>query len=197
MVRRTPPLKGAMMNSLGLYLTILGAALITGGQATNKPAIQGEQVRRVCYASFPVHLGDSFEEVSRNYKIRRDPNKSSGNPDWAAGRTTDFLWLGPDHKLPDGTVLRPSVFLTFSDRKRLRKVSINWHYDGDCGPTRLDALVEFVKTQLHPCLKGSLVERTAREYRGRIDYGTYSEELSIKINPEARCGITYHIQEQP
>jgi hypothetical protein len=186
-----------MMNSLGLYLTILGAALITSGQATNKPAVQGEHVRRVCYASFPIHLGDSFEEVSRNYKIRRDPNGPSGNPDWVVGRSTDFLWLGPDHKLPDGTVLRPSVFLTFSDRKRLRKVSISWHYDGDCRSMRLDALIDLVKTQLHPCLKGSLVERTAREYRGRIDYGTYSEELSISIDPYARCGITYQIQEQP
>jgi hypothetical protein len=186
-----------MINSLGLYLTILAAALITSGQATNKPAVQGEHVRRVCYASFPIHLGDSFEEVSRNYKIRRDPNGPSGNPDRVAGRTTDFQWLGPDYKLPDGTVLKPSVFLTFSDSKKLRKVSINWYYDGDCRAMGLDALVDLVQTHLHPCLKGSRVERTAREYRRRVDYGTYSEELSIHVNPDAPCSITYQIKEQP
>lgn len=186
-----------MMNLLGLYLTILSTALITSGQATNKPAVQGEHVRRVCYAGFPIHLGDSFEEVSRNYKLRRAPKRPSGNPDWVAGRTTDFQWLGSDHKLPDGTVLKPSVFLTFSGSKRLRKVSISWYYDGDCGAMKFDALIDLVKTHLHPCLKTSLVERTARKYRVRIDYGTYSEELSINVNPDTRCGITYQIQEQP
>jgi hypothetical protein len=178
-------------------MTILAVTLLTSAQAGKKPSQQGPHVRRVCYTKLPVHLGDSFEEVSRAYTLRGDPNGPSSNSEWVRGRTTDFLWVGPDHKLGDRAVLRPMVSLTFSDRKTLRQVSISWYFDGDCSSMTLDALAEMVISELHPCLKESVVEQTPHEFRGRIDYGTYSEELAITVKPESPCRIKYTIQEQP
>ena len=185
------------MQTLFSILTILAVTLLTSAQAVKKPSRQGPHVRRVCYTKVPVHLGDSFDAVSRAYTLRRDPNGPSTNPEWVEGRTTDFLWVGPDHKLGDRAVLRPTVSLTFSDRKKLREVSISWYFDGDSSSMTLEALAKVVISELHPCLKESVVERTPHEYRGRIDYGTYSEELAITVNPESRRRIEYRIREQP
>ena len=178
--------------------SILVALTVTGDrQASEKPTFQGSHVRQVCYEHVAVHLGDSYDTVAAKVDLRPDPNGLNANPNWVAGKATDFVWIGSDYALPDGGTLRPTVFLTFTDRRVLDEVTVSWYLDGDRSPARIAAIVDIVQDRLHPCLKGGLDRTSEWEYGRRVDYGTYSETLTVGVKTDSKWRIEYRIATEP
>jgi hypothetical protein len=181
-----------------LLLLLLNVPVSAGAQAGPKPSHQGPHVRRVCYEHLPIHLGDSFESVSKLVELRPDTNGSSRNPRSVPGRGVEYIWTGgKGYALPDGGELRPTVVLSFAGARALRSVTINWRFDGDLTAASRAAVAELLRTRVHPCLGEQFEQVDETTYRGRVDYGTYSETLKFEARPDAGWHIEYVIREEP
>ena len=181
-----------------LLVLLLSVPVVAGAQAGPKPSHQGPHVRRVCYEHLPIHLGDSFESVSKLVEIRPDTNAASVNPRSGPGRDANYLWDGgKGYVLPEGGELRPTVVLTFTGARALRAVTITWRLHGDLTAGSRAAVAELLRTTVHPCLAEQLEKVDETTYRGRVDYGTYSETLIFEARPDARWHIEYVIREEP
>ena len=89
------------------------------------------------------------------------------------------------------------MFLTFTDRRVLDEVTVSWYLDGDRSPARIAAIVDIVQDRLHPCLKGGLDRTSEWEYGRRVDYGTYSETLTVGVKTDSKWRIEYRIATEP